>query len=104
MNDDLGLDQSATPIPMFDHWAFFSQDPTIARFFMGRPLPTQGMQAIAFAALLGFREVFVQGLDMYQTKQRYPWSVPKEYHSFLKEKDVAAGYEDNHSLDLDMFF
>src|SRR5687767_7950820 len=44
--------------PSFDHWAVIASDPTLARYMMGRPLPTQGLQMIAFAAILGFKTVY----------------------------------------------
>ncbi len=89
--------------PSFDHWAVLAQDPTLARYLMGRPLPTQGVQMIAFAAMLGFRQIHVAGLDFYAAAaRRYAWDVPESAQAHLKPKDLAVGYESAHSLDLDL--
>ncbi len=91
--------------PNFDHWAVIASDPTLARYMMSRPLPTQGMQMIAFAAILGFKNIHVSGIDLYeQTATRYAWDVPDHVKLHLKAKDWEAGYEQKHSLDLDIHF
>ncbi|MEM9783123.1 MAG: alpha-2,3-sialyltransferase [Pseudomonadota bacterium] len=103
-------DQAVTDTPLdllpnFDHWAVIATNPTLARFMMGRPLPTQGMQMIAFAAALGFRDIRVAGIDLYSDpSQRYAYTIPDEIKAKLPEKDVAGGYEAMHSLDLDLHF
>src|SRR3546814_9720048 len=72
---------------------------------MGRPLPTQGMQMIAFAAVLGFKKIYVAGIDLYEdAASRYAWNVPDEVRSQLKEKDYSGGYESNHDLEVDLMF
>lgn len=92
-------------MPNFDHWAVIASNPTLARFMMGRPLPTQGMQMIAVAAILGFKRIHISGIDLYaDAAQRYAWDVPDTVRQHLQEKDVAAGYEKKHSLDLDIHF
>ncbi|WP_234828100.1 alpha-2,3-sialyltransferase [Sinorhizobium fredii] len=92
-------------MPNFDHWAVIASNPTLARFMMGRPLPTQGMQMIAVAAILGFKRIHISGIDLYaDMSQRYAWDVPDTVRQHLQEKDVAAGYEKKHSLDLDLHF
>jgi len=92
-------------LPSFDHWAIIATDPTLARFMMGRPLPTQGMQMIAVAAILGFKTINVSGIDLYNDiAKRYAWSVPDEIKRHLREKDFSGGYEASHSLDLDLHF
>lgn len=103
---DTAITQSSMAFqPNFDHWAVIASDPTLARFMMGRPLPTQGMQMIAFAAILGFKEIHVAGIDLYQnTASRYAWNVPDDVKAHLKEKDYKGGYEDKHSIDLDLHF
>ena len=91
--------------PQFDHWNVIATDPVLARFMMGRPLPTQGMQMIAVAAILGYKKIILAGIDMYQDKdKRYAHDIPKEVRSALLEKDVNPGYEINHSLDNDLMF
>ncbi|MEY9536383.1 alpha-2,3-sialyltransferase [Sinorhizobium fredii] len=96
---------ASTMQPNFDHWAVIASNPTLARFLMGRPLPTQGMQMIAFAAVLGFKKIHVAGIDLYENMaQRYSWDVPEDVKAHLKEKDFSGGYEDSHSLDIDLLF
>lgn len=91
--------------PTFDHWSIIANDPVLARFMMGRPLPTQGMQMIAVAAILGYKKVIAAGIDMYQDEtKRYAHDVPIEIKGALLEKDVTPGYEKNHSLDIDLMF
>ncbi|MCZ4093040.1 alpha-2,3-sialyltransferase [Sinorhizobium psoraleae] len=81
-------------MPNFDHWAVIASNPTLARFMMGRPLPTQGMQMIAVAAILGFKKIHISGIDLYaDMAQRYAWDVPDTVRAHLQEKDIAAGYE-----------
>ena len=99
------VDQNRLLMPSFDHWAIIASNPTLARFMMGRPLPTQGMQVIAFAAAIGFRDLRISGIDLYaETARRYAWDVPGDVRRHLKTKDVAPGYESKHSLDLDLMF
>src|SRR3546814_7605392 len=57
-------------LPNFDHWAVIATNSTLGRFLMGRPLPTQGMQMIAFAAVLGFKTIYVVGIDLYEDAAR----------------------------------
>lgn len=99
------LDQPFALLPSYDHWAVIANNPTLARFFMGRPLPTQGMQMVAFAAALGFKDIRLAGVDMYAAAaKRYAWDVPEVVAQHLQEKDIKVGYEDKHSLDLDLMF
>lgn len=103
--DQMVSQTTAALMPNMDHWAVIASHPTLARFMMGRPLPTQGMQMIAFAAILGFRKIYVSGIDLYNDiAKRYAWNVPESIRSHLQEKDVTAGYENKHSLDLDLHF
>jgi lipopolysaccharide biosynthesis glycosyltransferase len=91
--------------PVFDHWSIIANDPVLARFMMGRPLPTQGMQMIAVAAILGYKKIIAAGIDMYQDeKRRYAHDVPVAIKGALLEKDLSPGYEKNHSLDTDLMF
>lgn len=96
---------SAAMQPNFDHWAVIATNPTLARFLMGRPLPTQGMQMIAFAAILGFKKIHIAGIDLYQeAASRYAWNVPNDVRKHLKDKDIKGGYESNHDLEIDLMF
>ena len=87
----------------FDHWSLIAQNPTLARFMMSRPLPTQGMQVLAAALELGFRDITLCGLDLYSSSAaRYGYTVPDAVAAALKPKDLFPGYEDHHSLDRDL--
>jgi lipopolysaccharide biosynthesis glycosyltransferase len=103
-SDETVKDETALHLyPQFDHWAIIAHDPVLARFMMGRPLPTQGIQMIAVAAILGFKKISVAGIDMYQdSKKRYGFDVPSEIAENLEKKDITPGYEKNHSLDNDL--
>jgi glycosyltransferase involved in cell wall biosynthesis len=91
--------------PYLDHWSVISRRPELGRRMMSRPLPTQGVQAVAMALILGFREIFVIGMDFYQpARQRYYFQPPATDAARLKEKDLALGYEKNHSLETDIAF
>lgn len=92
-------------LPEFDHWAVIATCPELARTMMSRPLPTQGMQAIAFAAILGFKRIRLAGVDMYGSpEKRYSWTVSEGAQRFLKEKDIKPGYEPHHDIDRDLRF
>ena len=99
-------DPFATAVsPNYDHWALIATNSTLARFMMGRPLPTQGMQMLAFAAVLGFKRISLAGIDLYQeAASRYAWKVPDHVKASLQEKDYSGGYEKNHNLDIDLSF
>ncbi len=91
--------------PSFDHWSIIAEVPQLARSFMGRPLPTQGFQVIAFALALGFRDLYISGIDLYASKEaRYAYQVPKHIQAQLKKKDLTPGYENKHDLGYDMRF
>lgn len=92
-------------IAQFDHWAMLAANPTLARAMMTRPLPTQGVQAIALAAMLGFSEVQVIGVDLYSDPdRRYAWSLPERVERGLQRKDLTPDYERDHSRLVDLRF
>ncbi|WP_088183230.1 alpha-2,3-sialyltransferase [Sphingobium sp. Z007] len=89
--------------PQFDHWQIMSSVPNIARLLMSRPLPTQGVQMLATALILGARDVHLIGMDMYVSKEaRYAYNIPPEIAKNFFEKDLRPGYEDKHSLTTDL--
>lgn len=91
--------------PAFDHWAVIAESPTLAREMMGRPLPTQGFQALAFALALGYRDIRLAGIDLYSSAgPRYGHKVPDRIARRLASKDIAGGYESSHSRDRDLSF
>jgi Glycosyl transferase family 8/Alpha-2,3-sialyltransferase (CST-I) len=93
-------------LKQYDHWAVISRHPRLARYFMSRPgLPTTGMQALGFGLGLGFREVYLSGIDLYESKEaRYGYTISQQVAAGLLEKDMRPGYEDAHSIDVDLSF
>ncbi len=89
-----------------DHWAVIARHPRLARRFMSRPgLPTTGLQALGFALAVGFREVYLCGIDLYESTQaRYGYTVPDQVAAALTAKDITPGYESAHSVDTDLAF
>lgn len=89
-----------------DSWSIPARHPRLARAFMSRPgLPTTGLQALAFGLGVGFREVYLSGVDMYESKDsRYGYTVTQAAESALKDKDLTPGYESAHGLDSDLAF
>ena len=91
--------------PQLDHWASICTNASLARAMMGRPLPTQGFQVLAFALSVGFREIYFSGIDLYSDiTKRYAYDVPQDVISVLQSKDLAPGYEKDHSRERDISF
>ena len=93
-------------VKQYDHWAVISRYARLARYFMSRPgLPTSGMQALGFGLGLGFREIYLSGVDLYESKEaRYGYTISQQVAAGLLEKDMKPGYEDAHSIDNDLAF
>ncbi len=89
-----------------DHWELLSRVPDIAVEMMKRPLPTQGLQALATLLILGFREIYVAGIDFYQsTDKRYSYEIPNFIKENMSQKDYRLGYERGaHSFEKDLGF
>lgn len=89
-----------------DSWAPTSRHARLARYFMSRPgLPTTGMQALAFGLAVGFRDVYLTGIDLYESRTaRYGFTLPEVVQASLQDKDMRPGYEDAHGVDLDLAF
>ncbi len=104
--DRWGNELLGTRVAQLDHWAVIARHPRLARFFMSRPgLPTTGMQALGFGLGVGFRDVYLSGIDLYEsTEARYGWTVPETVAAGLTDKDLAPGYEDAHGVDSDLAF
>ena len=104
--DGWGHQLLETPLEQYDHWAAVARHPRLARRFMSRPgLPTTGMQALGFALAVGFREIYLCGIDLYESAQaRYGYTVTDRVAAALTQKDLAPGYEDAHSIDTDLAF
>ena len=93
-------------IKQYDHWAVISRHPRLARAFMSRPgLPTTGFQALGFALGVGFRDIYLSGIDPYESSTtRYGYTVTDRVAAALTAKDLAPGYESAHSIDTDLAF
>lgn len=100
-NRFVGLD-----VDEHDSWSLPARHARLARYYMSRPgLPTTGMQALAFGLAAGFREVYLAGIDLYESKTaRYGYTVPEQVQATLTGKDLAPGYESSHALDVDLAF
>ncbi|WP_202879605.1 glycosyltransferase [Serinicoccus kebangsaanensis] len=100
-----GLDPRVQ-VTELDSWSMPARNPRLARHFMSRPgLPTTGMQALAFGLGVGFREIYLAGLDLYESKDaRYGYTIPEVVERGLMAKDLAPGYEAAHGLDTDIAF
>ncbi|MDR1393111.1 MAG: hypothetical protein LBJ62_03970 [Bifidobacteriaceae bacterium] len=99
-------DRPADSCPQFDSWAPISQHARLARHFMSRPgLPTTGLQALGFALAVGFGEIYLSGIDLYEDPAlRYCYRIPPRAAQALKAHDKTPGYEPNHSRDSDLAF
>jgi glycosyltransferase involved in cell wall biosynthesis len=89
-----------------DHWAIFSRCPRAAQLLKLRPLPTQGIQALATALELGFRHIYVVGMDLYANASvRYSWTYSDSEIEQLGTRHAKPGYEEGaHTLDADLRF
>jgi len=78
-----------------DYWKSIIQNsPDVARAFMSRPLPTIGLQALAYFASEGYRNIHIFGMDFYQSNNaRYAYNVPESIANRLGEKHTRPGYE-----------
>ena len=90
---------------LLDPWILLASQPEIAAFMADRPLPTLGLQLLAFALLLGAGECHVVGLDFYEGGgRRYAHTVPDRIARALPAKDTTPGYEAAHSKVRDLEF
>ncbi len=90
--------------PCHNSWRIIAGQQDLAAAMMMRPLPTQGMQMLATALEMGFRDIHLVGIDFYQgTSSRYAYPVSSPIaERWLQAKDLTPGYEDNHSMDVDL--
>jgi hypothetical protein len=89
-----------------DHWSIIASVPDLARYMMSRPLPTQGFQMLAVAAILGFRDIHLYGIDMYSSDvSRYYYNPPAGMVANLgKNHTLNPGYDKAHSVEGDLDF
>lgn len=71
-------------------------------------LPTQGVQALGAMLCLGFRDVYIAGMDFYQNTKssgRYAFSYPDFIINMTAPAHTTAGYEEkSHSIQIDLAF
>ncbi|GLK80890.1 alpha-2,3-sialyltransferase [Methylopila turkensis] len=102
-NNDFGGSYNDVLTPQLDHWAIMCTVSELGRPLMSRPLPTQGMQMLATALALGYRDIHLVGIDFYMdANNRYFFNIPDDVRVHLKEKDYRGGYEEKHSLSMDI--
>ncbi|MBU1055286.1 MAG: hypothetical protein KKC46_15905 [Proteobacteria bacterium] len=91
--------------PAYDHWNLMSTVPEIARIMMVRPIPTVGLQALATGLILGFKEIYIIGMDFYQsTDKRYGYEIPDRIKSKTSPMHFKVGYEQKaHSFENDTY-
>lgn len=86
----------------YSHWNLIAENYILGKEFIKRPLPTQGIQMIATAAIMGFKNIEIYGIDFYQGEgERYFYSQTEKSRSALESKDIEPGYEANHSIETD---
>lgn len=92
--------------PASDHWALMATVPLLGREMMGRPLPTQAFQVVAAAAIMGFRDIHLIGVDMYSDPtRRYVFDYPEDFKKRVDAKHFTPGYEAGaHGVERDLLF
>lgn len=103
---DVEAPEFANRIPIVDHWSILAMNPYFARFMMSRPFPTQGFQALGTLLILGFKEIYITGIDLYADPQaRYSYSFPKEITDVIGTDHVIGGFEEKaHNKSIDIQF
>ena len=70
---------------------------------MNRPLPTTGLQMLSCAAIIGFKNIYLSGLDLYHdNSKRYNYSLPSHWRKEIVLKHSRPGYAKDHNLDIDL--
>lgn len=102
--------------PHFWHWDLFKQYKAFDEFFFNRKhggLPTSGTHALATGLILGFRDIYVTGLDFYQVsprlersaRERHFYDDPDYLQPLIAKVHKDVGYEDrSHSENIDKMF
>ncbi len=102
--------------PKFWHWDLFRLIPEFDDFFFNRKhggLPTTAFQAFATGLILGFRNIFLSGIDFYSPlkitdnsiSNRYGHKLPDYLLPLIAKSHKESGYEVNkHSKNIDLLF
>ena len=86
-----------------DPWSVISTNSSLSRFLMNRPLPTTGLQMLSCAAIIGFKNIYLSGLDLYHdNSKRYNYSLPSHWRKEIVLKHSRPGYAKDHNLDIDL--
>lgn len=86
-----------------DPWSIISTNSSLSRFLMNRPLPTTGLQMLSCAAIIGFKKIYIAGLDLYNdNSKRYSYSLPSHWSKEILLKHSRPGYANDHSLEIDL--
>jgi glycosyltransferase involved in cell wall biosynthesis len=91
----------------FDHWLYScAKDPGLGRVMMSRPLPTTGLQAMAYFLAQGYRKFAIAGMDFYaNNERRYHYDIPDRLKDRMNPIHFKPGYEKGaHSVDADTKF
>ena len=102
--------------PKYWHWDMFRLIPEFDDYFFNRKyggLPTTAFQAVATGLILGFRNIYLSGIDLYRpliktnnlADNRYAHSIPKYILPIIAKEHTKSGYEANsHSEEIDRKF
>lgn len=108
---DINFKNESTPrssllkYPFYDQWKTIMKNEELGRYIVSRPLPTSGVQIIAFFAVLGYREFDIVGMDFYQGSRRHLFKHTDEIKNRIDDKHYTPGYEKGaHELDVDISF
>lgn len=65
---------------------------------------TSGILALLAAIAMGFKEIYLIGLDFYSDEnQRYAYKIGENYKKTVEEQDLLPGYSENfHSREIDL--
>ena len=97
--------------PHLSHHNLIRLNPRLAPYFLPksqRPmpgLPTQGMQMVATGCVLGFKKIYVIGVDFYQSvNARYAFTWPDYIENLVADKHKGGFETGVHGLDTEVAF
>ncbi len=103
----IGLNLSYFPVPYGPLRRLITKEPLLHLMYKEFPAvekqrrdsglnPTAGIGLIFLGALLGFRSIYLAGMDFYQSTERYAFSAPDPR---WRQKNWQTGYTKFHSLE-----
>jgi len=102
--------------PKFWHWDLLMQYPELEKFIkrnVENKLPTKGLLALATGLILGFKNIYVTGIDLYKDLRSnnglydrdYFYELPDFVKSVTQKSKLLTGYKNiDHSEDVDLYF